>query len=148
MAPTVASVVVSPSGTASSSPTSAPPPARMLSHAALIRSSAASTRLSSAITTGRITTSKITLPIHHNVMTASSARCLVGGEEPAEHPQQGHLHRPKPDRETTCRSGRDVGGLAPLCRADLPGHVGGEIAHQHGSHVGDHAAAVLGSRAG
>src|SRR5215471_12310377 len=67
----VLSVVASASGKPSSSPTSATPPARTLSLAARIRSSAASTRLSSQITTGSTTTSRMTLPIHHSTMACS-----------------------------------------------------------------------------
>src|SRR5262249_9183571 len=145
---TVASVVANAPGTPPSSPTSWTPPARIASVAPRIRSSAASTRFSRKITTGSTTTSKMTLPIHHKTMlrpSLSSGRRLVRHEDPAEDPGQRHHRRAEADGQAAGRGGgRDLlRRLAALDPFDPVLHVRGEVAHEHGRDVGDHAPAVL-----
>src|ERR1700748_2523207 len=107
----VVSVTASASGTPLSSPMRATPPDRMSSVAARIRSTAASTRLSRKITTGSTTTSRTTLPIQHRPMSDSSARGLVGKEEPAEDQGQGHPGGPQAQREALGGRGGRRGDL-------------------------------------
>src|SRR5215469_12358162 len=102
------------------------------------------------MTTGSTTTSKITAPIHHRTMAFSLACGVVGDEEPAEDPGQGHPGGSQRDREAARRGGRRGGllqRLAPVDPLDPVLEVGREVAHQHGGNVGDHAAAVLGGGA-
>src|SRR5450631_577044 len=132
----VVSVVASASGAPSSSPISATPPLRMSSLAARIRSSAASTRLSSTITTGRTTTSRTTLPIHHKTIARSpSARVggLIGQEEPAEDAAQRHHRGLQAYREAARLPGGGRGRrqrLAPVQPGDPVLQVDGEVPHQ------------------
>src|SRR4051794_17856877 len=144
----VSSVWASASGTPSSSPMSATPPERMSSEAPRIRSRAASTRLSRATSTGTTTSNRIALPIHQSTMATSSSAGVgvVGKEEAAEHPTQGHAHRTHTDRKAACRSRTLdlIGRQAPLDGTDPDLHVRCEVPHEHGGDVGDHPSAVLG----
>src|SRR5213080_2149230 len=105
----------------------------MPSVAARIRSTAASTRLSRKMTTGSTTINRTALPIHHKTMALlSSARCLVGDEETAEHPAQCHHRGPHAQREPARRAGRGLAGdrLPAFGAVDPVGEVDREVPHE------------------
>src|SRR5580700_11612962 len=100
------------------------------------------------MTTGRITTSRIALPIHHHTMASSSARVLVRDEETPEYPGQRHPGGAQAECEAARGPGGRGGGellgrLAPLEPGDPVLHVRGEVLHEDRGDVGDHAPAVL-----
>src|SRR3954447_8338256 len=103
----------------------------MLSDAARIRSSAASTRLSSATRTGTTTSSRIALPIHHSMCVSSVRVGLVRKEEAAEHPSEGHPRGAHADGQTARgRRGADlVRRQTTLESTDAVLHVLREVTH-------------------
>src|SRR5262245_28929193 len=105
----------------------------MSSVAARIRSSAASTRLSSATSTGTTTSNSTALPIHHRFIGGplSTRVGLVGKEEAAQHASEGHAQGPEADGETTGRRGLAdlVGRQSLVDGVDAGLHVAGEVAH-------------------
>src|SRR4029078_4266969 len=83
------------------------PAASVLSDAPRMRSSAASTLLSRATRTGMITTSNMTLRIHHRTVErfSSTRSGLIGHEETTRHATQSHPRGADTDGETTGRCG-------------------------------------------
>src|SRR4029079_15751772 len=104
------------------------PAASVLSDAPRMRSSAASTLLSRATRTGMITTSNMTLPIHHRTVElfSSTRSGLIGHEETTRHATQSHPRGADTDGEPTGRcGGRRVDGGAGVARRDPLLHVVG-----------------------
>ena len=141
------------SGVSSSAPISATPPARMSSDAPRMRSSAASTRLSERDQHRHHHQQQdgVADPPQDHRRSPQLAVGLVGQEEPAQHAGQRHPHRAAgrwPGRSPTARRADLVGRQTPVDRVDALLHGAGEVAHEDGGDVGDHAAPVLGGGAG